>query len=135
MQIKIKALLIENSEISRDYNYENLIDVFNVLVGLPAISTSQTEITWRQIQGTNVDLKESNANCGYIMHSAGWTQSTETMKENEKGYSPENLSFNKILNLPHNINKLLCFNKDQVQLLANLFLKVVLATDFGSGMS
>ena len=116
--INIRSLVLENLRVDQEEGHQDFLNIFSATLGLSSLATAtHFGNSWRQIQGPKAD---------YISLAAGWTESELEMSADE-------LTFKKILNEPHNLNKLLYFNPDQLKLIANEIRLLIFRNDFGSG--
>ena len=116
-----QLLLTKNLNVDANEGHEDFKNIFLATVGLSSLSMDHSDpgLVWRQVQGPL---------CDHVSMSGGWTECEVEM-------SPEELRFKDILDQPHNWNKLLYFNPDQLKVLANNLPLVLLVGDYGSGRS
>ena len=114
----ILALVLEQTDIDIVESSDDFSNLFQAIVGFSSISTQQFVVgnAWQQIQGKTSTL-----------FASGWTKSDGEMTREE-------IRFENILNLPHNIYRFIYFNPNQVMLLENDIPLVIFANDFGAGM-
>ena len=119
---KLKSLLTKHFKSIIENDKEDFLNIFEAIVGFSSLSRTATGVfgkndSWRQIQGANADV---------ISLSSGWTQSNVD-------FESADYTFKKIIDEPHNLNKLLYFNHEVMKILSNNLTRVILACDFGSG--
>ena len=117
--IDIRTFVLKNLQVDTKESYQDFINVFHATVGLASLTTFHSDVasSWRQIQGEEYHS---------ISFAAGWTSCDWEM-------NPDELTFRNILNQPHNLNKLLFFNPDQLKLITNEIRFLIFRNDFGSG--
>ena len=120
--LRLKSLLTNQLKTNIEKDKEDFLNIFEAIVGFSSLSRTATGVfgknnSWRQIQGANADV---------ISLSSGWTQSNVD-------FDSADYTFKKIIDEPHNLNKLLYFNHEVIKIISNNLTRVILACDFGSG--
>lgn len=115
---KIIALVLQQNNVDIVEGSEDFTNLFQAIVGFSSISTQQLVIgnAWQQIQGETSTL-----------FASGWTKAEIKM-------TSEEIRFENVLNLPHNIYRFIYFNPNQVMLLENIIPLLIFANDFGAGL-
>ena len=117
--LKIKMLLSKNLNVDCNEGHEDFKNIFLATVGLSSLSMDHSDpgLVWRQVQGPF---------CDHVSMSGGWTKCDIEV-------TPDQLRFKDIIDQPHNWNKLVYFNPDQLKVLAHGLALVLLTGDYGSG--
>ena len=109
---------MDNPFLDKQRSYQDFLNVFEAMVGFSHISLKQNIVSnvWKQIQGQQTT----------ISLSAGWTKA-------DKELTAEDLRFENVVDLPHDIFKLIYFNQDQLVVLLNHLQFVIFASDYSAG--
>lgn len=109
---------MDNPFLDKQQSYQDYLNVFEAMVGFSHISLKQNVVSncWKQIQGQQIT----------IPLSAGWTKADKELTSTE-------LRFEKVVDLPHDIFKLIYFNHDQLIVILNHPQFVIFASDYSAG--